>query len=282
MSITVAVVAQGAMGAGTGAALVKGGARVVTSVEGRSSASAARAAEAGMEAVSDAALVEADLILSIVPPGEALAFAQRMAPHLKAASRKPVFADMNAVSPQTVALIAEVIAQTYAPFADGGIIGGPPKAGYEGPAFYCSGPAAEYVSVLSDHGLDIRIMDGPVGAASALKMSYAGITKGLTALSSMMMLAATRAGADRGLASEVAESQPDLTAWFQRQTPGMYAKAYRWVAEMREIADFVRDDPAAAKLFEAAAEFYERMAADHAGDQRESAALSAFLKEAKR
>ncbi len=282
MSITVAVVAQGAMGAGTGAALVKGGARVVTSVEGRSSASAARAAEAGMEAVSDAALVEADLILSIVPPGEALAFAQRMAPHLKAASRKPVFADMNAVSPQTVALIAEVIAQTDAPFADGGIIGGPPKAGYEGPAFYCSGPAAEYVSVLSDHGLDIRIMDGPVGAASALKMSYAGITKGLTALSSMMMLAATRAGADRGLASEVAESQPDLTAWFQRQTPGMYAKAYRWVAEMREIADFVRDDPAAAKLFEAAAEFYERMAADHAGDQRESAALSAFLKEAKR
>jgi 3-hydroxyisobutyrate dehydrogenase-like beta-hydroxyacid dehydrogenase len=282
MSETVAVVAQGAMGAGTGAALVKGGARVVTSVEGRSSASAARAAEAGMEAVSDATLVEADLILSIVPPGEALAFAQRMAPHLKAASRKPVFADMNAVSPQTVALIAEVIAQTGAPFADGGIIGGPPKAGYEGPAFYCSGPAAEYVSVLSDHGLDIRIMDGPVGAASALKMSYAGITKGLTALSSMMMLAATRAGADRGLASEVAESQPDLTAWFGRQTPGMYAKAYRWVAEMREIADFVRDDPAAAKLFEAAAEFYERMAADHAGDQRESAALSAFLKEAKR
>lgn len=277
MVMTIAVVAQGTMGAGTGAALVRGGLKVLTSLEGRSPASAQRAAEAGMNPVSDAALAEAEMILSIVPPRDAMAFAQRMAPHLAKANHKPLFVDFNAVSPQTAAEIAKVIAATGAPFVDGGIIGGPPREGYS-PAFYCSGPQAEAVSALTDHGADIRVMDGEIGEASALKMSYAGITKGLTALGSMMMLAATRAGADRALAAELAESQPDLTRWFNKQVPGMYSKAYRWVAEMREISDFVRDDPAAAALFEAAARFYEHMAEDNEGPQQDSARLSAFLK----
>ena len=277
MSITVALVAQGAMGAATGRVLADNGARVLTSLAGRSAASATRAREAGMEAVSDAELASADIILSIVPPGDALAFAERMAPYLTAARRKPVFIDCNAVSPATVVIVETVIAATGAPFVDAGIIGGPPKPGYDGPSFYCSGPHAQAMSALSACGLDVRVLEAPVGAASALKMSYAGITKGLTALGSTMMLAATRAGADEGLRNELAESQPELTKWFERQIPAMYSKAYRWVAEMREISEFVSADSAGSALFEANARFYERMAADHAGDKRETGALSAFL-----
>src|SRR5262249_19161294 len=111
----------------------------------------------------------------------------------------------------------------------------------------------------------------------ALKMSYAGITKGLTALGSAMLLAATRAGAADALRRELADSQPALFAWLSRQVPGMYPKAYRWVAEMEEIADFVQEDGAARGIFEGAAELYERLAADAAGDRREIGALSAFL-----
>ena len=276
MSITVAVVAQGTMGAGVGAALVKGGAQVITSLEGRSADSAARARAAGMQPASDPDMAQADFILSIVPPGDALTFALRMAQHLRTAGRKPVFADLNAVNPDTATIIAEAIAPTGAPFVDGGIIGGPPKEGYT-PAIYCSGANAPAMAALRDHGLDIRIMDGDVGAASALKMCYGGITKGLTALSSAMMLASVRAGADHDLRDELAQSQPQLTAWFERQTPAMYAKAYRWVAEMREISEFVAADPAASDLFEAIAKFYERMAADHAGAKAETGALAAFL-----
>ena len=64
---------------------------------------------------------------------------------------------------------------------------------------YTSGPDAE-ASVLGDRGLDVRVVDGPIGAVSALKMSHAGITKGLTALGAAMMLAATRADAAADLA----------------------------------------------------------------------------------
>ena len=276
MSITVAVVAQGTMGAGVGAALVRGGAEVITSLEGRSADSAARARAAGMQPASDPDMAQADFILSIVPPGDALAFAERMAPHLRTAGRKPVFADLNAVNPDTARIIASVITPTGAPFVDGGIIGGPPKEGYT-PAIYCSGANAPAMAALRAHSLDIRVMQGDVGAASALKMCYGGVTKGLTALGSAMMLASVRAGADHDLRDELAASQPDLTRWFERQIPAMYSKAYRWVAEMQEISEFVAADEAASELFAAVAKFYERMAADHAGAKAETGALAAFL-----
>jgi hypothetical protein len=89
------------------------------------------------------------------------------------------------------------------------------------------------------------------------------------------MLAATRAGTATDLHRELAASQPALLAWLTRQTPNMYSKAYRWVAEMEEIADFVGEDHR--QIFEGAAALYRRLAADVAGDGREIADLSKFL-----
>jgi L-threonate 2-dehydrogenase len=277
MAQTVAIIAPGSMGSAVGRRLVEGGLRVVTALDGRSQASAGRAAAAGMEPVADAALAEADIILSIVPPGDALVLAERLAPVLSAAARKPLYADCNAVNPATVARIAAVIAATGCDFVDGGIIGGPPRPGTKGPVFYASGEAAPDLAVLKRHGLDVQVLDGPVGAASALKMSYAGITKGLTALASAMLLAASRAGAAEALAHELATSQPVLLDIFRRSIPGMYPKAYRWVAEMEEISAFVAEDPGAAQIFAGAAQLYERLAQDVAGEGRETAALSDFL-----
>ncbi len=277
MATTIAVVAQGAMGAAIGATLVEHGARVLTSLAGRGPASAKRAAAAGMIDATDAELAGADMILSIVPPGDAMAFAARMAPHLKAAAKRPLFVDCNAVSPATVKKIAAVIEATGAGFVDAGIIGGPPRKGAAGPPIYASGPRAADFAALALLGLDARAMEGPVGAASALKMSYAGVTKGTVAIGAAMALAATRGGAARGVRDELGASQKALTPWFERQIPGMYDKAYRWVAEMREIAEFVGDDPAAAAMYEAIARFYEQMAADNAGDKKSVGALQSFL-----
>jgi len=58
----------------------------------------------------------------------------------------------------------------------------------------------------------------------------------------------------------------------------MYSKAYRFVGEMEEIADFVGEDPAARKMYQAIAEFYTRLAKDFEGSQEETNALSALLK----
>jgi len=277
MSISVAIVAPGNMGAGIGRRLADNGVRVLTSLAGRSGASAKRAEAARMQAVNDAGLAEADFLLSIVPPGDAIAFAERMAPRLDAAASEPVFVDCNAVSPETVARIAAIVGPTGAAFVDGGIIGAPPQPGTKGPVLYVSGEASSRVLALSGYGLDVRVVSGGLGAASALKMSYAGISKGLTALGSAMMLAATRAGIAEPLHAELATSQPALLPWFTRQIPGMYQKAYRWVAEMEEIADFLHEDAPAAEMFEGAARLYERLAGDGSGATPETAALSHFL-----
>jgi 3-hydroxyisobutyrate dehydrogenase-like beta-hydroxyacid dehydrogenase len=277
MPLTVAIVAAGAMGSGVARRLADNGVAVLTSLAGRSEASAARAAAAGMRAADDAQLVRADLFLSIVPPGDSRALAERFAPHLAAADRKPVFIDCNAVSPATMRGNAEVIAAAGARFVAAAIIGPPPKPGSTNTKLYVSGPAAAEAAKLNDHGLAVRRLDGPLTAASALKMSYAGITKGFTALAAGMMLAATRDGSAEALKAELAESQPAMTAWLDRQMPNMYAKAYRWVAELDEIGAFVGEEFPEHAMLAAAARFYRRIADDHEGKKDEIAVLDRFL-----
>ncbi|MFZ5690649.1 MAG: DUF1932 domain-containing protein [Pseudomonadota bacterium] len=273
---TVAIIAQGAMGAGVARRLTGNGVRVLTSLAGRSPASAERAMAAGMIDATDAEIAAADIVLSIVPPGDALRLAQRLAPALAAANSKPLFADCNAVNPDTVKDIAAVVAATGAPFADAGIIGGPPRAGYSGPVFYYCGAEAGPLERLNDFGLIFRRVDGGIGAASALKMSYGGITKGLTAVGSAMLLAATRAGVAEALHAELAASQPNLLAYFQRSVPDMFGKAYRWVSEMDEIAHFTGGGPSR-EMYEAIADLYERLAADNRGEKADISALAQFF-----
>jgi L-threonate 2-dehydrogenase len=291
MTPVVTVIAAGMMGAAVGRRLADHGIKVLTSLAGRGGSTADRAKEAHMLAASDAEIASADFLLSIVPPGEALSLAERFAPALKTSNTKPVYVDCNAINPATVGRVAAVIAPTGCSFVDCGIIGPPPPplsptqtAGGEvtvaGPRFYASGPAAAQFADLRQYGLDVRVLEGRPDAASALKMSYAGITKGTQAVGAAMMLAAIRAGSADALYAELAFSQNVALKQFKQQLPMMPAKAYRWVAEMEEIAGFVGEGSAAHELYQAAAHFYARMAEDFATDKADAAALDAFLKNA--
>ncbi len=278
MTLTVAIIAPGSMGSAVGARLTENKVKVLTSLAGRSAASAARAGAARMTAVADTQLTEADFLLSIVPPGDALALAKRLAPGLTAANKKPIYIDCNAVSPNTMLDIAEVVAKTGCPFVGAGIIGPPPKPGGTNTKFYAAGPAAGLFAKFNEYGLIVRVLEGSLTAASALKMSYAGITKGFTALGAAMMLAATREGTAEALKAELGESQPALLGYLTRQVPAMYPKAYRWVAELEEISAFVGTDHPEHAMLDAAARLYERIAADVEGDKKEVGAMDAFLK----
>ena len=259
---TIAVIAPGAMGSAIGARLVEHGARVLTALDGRSAASRARAQAAGMVHADDPDLAAADILLSIVPPADAVELARRLAPALAASPKKPVTIDANAVSPETVGRVAEIVAGTGAPFLDGAILGLPPKPGAPGPRFYVSGPDTTPALILRDLGLDLRVCPGGVGAASSLKMSYAGLNKGLTALAAIMILAAERAGAGEALLAELAENEPALLARFGKGLPDMAPKAYRWAPEMEEIAGFLGPDAAGRQVFASYAALYRHLAAE--------------------
>lgn len=269
MGITVAIMAQGTMGAGVGKRLHERGATVKTLLSGRSEASAARAKAAGMIPAADERdlLQEADYFLSILPPDQAEGLAARLGPALQSLPKKPVYVDCNAVSPQTAARIAGIVEPTGAAFVDGGIIGGPPREGYS-PAIYASGLEAERTKPIAEYGIDWRIIDGPVGAASGLKMSYAGITKGTTAIAAAMLLGAARFGCAEALIAELSSSQPEMLKRMQRGIPGMYDKAYRWVGEMQEISDFLDANAPSAEMYRGIARLYDFLAAAEAEGQK--------------
>ena len=273
----VAVVAPGMMGAGVGQRLVKRGLKVLTSTAGRSPSTVKRASEAGMVAASDEEILAADFMLSIVPPADAVAWAERFAPALARIERRPVYVDCNAVSVPTAEKIAAIIAATGTLFIDAGIIGSPPKTDDAGPRIYASGPHAGRLVDLSSHGLDIRVLEGSATSASALKMSYGGITKGTQALASVMLLAAARGGAAGALYKELQFSQKEILWWLDRQLAIMPPKAKRWVAEMREIADFVANEPGGADIFEGAAKIYDQIGLDFDSDGDSYSRLKEFL-----
>jgi putative dehydrogenase len=264
------------MGAGLAAQLTQRGALVLTDLSGRSAASVERAKAAGMRPVDAAALADCDILLSVLPPAEATSFALRMRETLTGSLRKTVFAECNAVSPRVVLDIERALEPTGVGFVDVGIIGLPPDGRSAGPRLYAAGPGSTSLLRLIDYGLDVRILEGPVGTASALKMAFAGISKGLLAVASAMILGATRAGVADALVRELTESDPRLLDTLAKRIPNMLPKAYRWVDEMRQIGEFLSPDRGAEMIFAGASEVFETIAEDFAAEKAMSDSLLRF------
>ena len=269
---TIAIISPGNMGHAVGRLLGSRGFDVVTSLEGRSARTRGLAAKAGIrDAGSVAALVaETDLVLSIMPPAAAVAAAEQVAAAMTAGGVAPPYADCNAIAPATTRRIAALIEAAGAAYVDAGIIGGPP-AGGKGPRFYASGPAAGLLEPLDGGGLAVRDLGGAVGQASALKMCYAAVTKGTSALQFAQLAAASRLGVDEALAAELAESQAATLASMRHSLPGLPAKAPRWIEEMRQIAATFEAVGVPGGFHRGAAALYELLSATPFADEPEEA-----------
>jgi 3-hydroxyisobutyrate dehydrogenase-like beta-hydroxyacid dehydrogenase len=280
--LTVAIIGAGEMGSAVGRRLHDSGVRVMTELKARSDLSVRRVTEAGLEIINDDQRLarEADFMLSIVPPGVACEVAERFREPMHRSNRKPVFVECNAIAPDTVRQIQTLLVQTGCAFVDAGIVGGPPPPDdlSRGPRFYASGPDAARFAQLSRYGLDIAELDGRVGTASALKLCYAGLTKGFTALGAAMIGAAARDGLADALREELARTQPDMLARLDRFVPAMFPKAYRWVAEMEQIAEFLGGD--AGHIYQGAAQLYQQLAAEveHGESGERLSALARFCR----
>jgi 3-hydroxyisobutyrate dehydrogenase-like beta-hydroxyacid dehydrogenase len=264
---TVAIMAPGDMGHHVGALLKAKGLRVVTCLQGRSERTCALAAKAGIEDLGDdTALVRAaDLFLSIVVPAQSEALAQRLADALHRAGSNLLYVDCNAIAPATARRVGAIVEAAGARFVDAGIIGPPPKPGSTSTRFYVSGAAAGEFADLRDYGLDVRVVSERPGDASAVKMCYAALTKGTTAIMTELKVAASRLGVSEALDAELALSQAALVERMQRSVPAMVPKAHRWVGEMEEIARAFDDVGLTPLTFEGAAELYAFVAATPLG-----------------
>jgi 3-hydroxyisobutyrate dehydrogenase-like beta-hydroxyacid dehydrogenase len=235
---TVAVIGTGDMGHAVGGALVRAGYRVVTAGAGRSALTRRLAAEAGIEDLGtlEAAVGTADVVLSIVPPAAATTFAAAAAGAMLAAGVRPAFADCNAVAPQTVLAIERALRPAGAPFVDVGIVGRGPGVGREPTRFYVSGEARAAVLELAVDELELIDLGPEIGRASAMKMAYSALNKGIDALLTAVLLAGERLGVRGPLMRELAFSQAEALERMEARVPFLGATAKRFAPEMAEIA----------------------------------------------
>jgi 3-hydroxyisobutyrate dehydrogenase-like beta-hydroxyacid dehydrogenase len=262
----VGIVSPGAMGSAVGAAYLAAGNRVVATVDGRSARTTGLAEEARLELLPDldAVVGESELVLSIVPPGEAGATAAAIAAAAGRTGSRPLVADWNAVSPATVRQLERELAEAGLELVDGSISGGPPRADYR-TRVYFSGRSAAELAAAAPAWIDARTVGDTVGLASAVKMCTASMYKGSSALLTHALLTAHA----HGVLPQVLD---DLGDWFPRQidraarTLAVSAtKADRYVGEMREIAATQASVGLTPALFEAMAEVYESIAQSSIG-----------------
>ena len=237
MPNTVGILSPGDMGHTVGDVLRQNGLRVITCLQGRSQRTRDLAEKAGIVDVETYPqfVTEADLILSILVPAQAMSAASAVAEALREVGTAVTYADCNAIAPQTVRKLGEMITAAGGTFVDASIIGPPPRAP-GATRFYASGTNLDIFSELNNYGLDIRTLGGEIGLASAIKMCYASLTKGLTALCTELLTAASILGVSDALTAEFQLSQAALFERMERGLPGMPPKARRWIGEMEEIA----------------------------------------------
>ena len=265
---TIAILSPGSMGSAVGQVLRESGYDVVTNLDGRSERTRVLAEEAGFRAVSgiDSIVEEADLVMSILVPSEAILVAREAAAAMKRTGASPAYADCNAVSPDTARELGGIIEAAGGRFIDAGIIGGPPGSGSP-PRFYASGPHEAVIGELDGKGIIVPLLGGDVGRASAIKMCYASLTKGVSALQTAALVAAYRLGLSSELEEEMSSSQANVLAQMQ-SVIGLPGKAFRWVGEMEEIAATFESVGVTGNFHHGAAEIFRMVADSPLGDER--------------
>ncbi|MCF3960481.1 DUF1932 domain-containing protein [Streptomyces fuscigenes] len=232
---TVGILHPGSMGAAVAACAAPRAASVLWCEAGRSTASATRAAQAGLTPV--AALPEllerSDIVISLCPP----AAAEDLARDVADCDFTGVYVEANAISPERAQRIAGLL-EPGAVVVDGGVVGSPPVRG-KAPSLYLSGPAAatERIEVLFA-GTAVRTvaLGTEIGKASALKLAYASFQKTSRVLVALAVGMAREHGVDQELI-EVASRRTDSYLSEPQYIATTAARAWRWGPELEEAAD---------------------------------------------
>jgi|TARA_Y100000310_G_scaffold311021_1_gene356888 3-hydroxyisobutyrate dehydrogenase-like beta-hydroxyacid dehydrogenase len=255
MSKTIGLINPGAMGASVGAAAAGTGNRVLWASADRSDATRERAGRAGLEDCDtlQQLVLQSDCILSVCPPHAAEAVAEEVT----ATGFSGTYLEGNAISPKRTGKIEQLILSAGGRFVDGGIIGGPAWRQESNTRLYLSGEhAPDIATYFTASPLEAIVISDRVGAASALKMTFAAYTKGSTALLSAILAVAEQAGVRADLERQWGDSFTEQT---RNRVAGNTAKAWRFAGEMREISATFADAGVPGDFHEGAAKIFQRL-----------------------
>ncbi len=234
---TVGLLYPGDMGHSVARVLLEDGFSVVTTLVGRSERTRRLCASAAITVLdSMVAVVEwADAVLSIIPPTAAKTVAADFAAAVQRTGRKPLFVDANAISPMTAQEVGEIIAQAGAPYLDACIVG--PARDVRGRCtFYVSGAPARVFEEQLGKSLRTHVLGDRIGQASAFKMAFSGLNKGLVALLYELTVAAQEFGFLDELLQRYTALLPGVMQALEWLVPSYPVHAARRADEMEELA----------------------------------------------
>ncbi|HEX3822871.1 MAG TPA: DUF1932 domain-containing protein [Mycobacteriales bacterium] len=259
-SITIGIFSPGAMGSALGRAWQAAGARVVTTVAGRSERT--RSLAEGLELVASLAEVVAvaDTVVSIGPPAHAVPMANAIADACLERDRQPLVADLNAIAPSTVAEVSNAVGRAGCELLDGSISGPPPRPD-SSTRLYLSGPSAHRLADLVAPGLSAQVVGATIGRASAVKMSTASMYKGFTGLLLQALQTARANDVVELVLADLHDEFGQLLTGAAVRIAMAAAKADRYPGEMREIASAQQAAGASPALFEGMAEVFRTLGA---------------------
>jgi 3-hydroxyisobutyrate dehydrogenase-like beta-hydroxyacid dehydrogenase len=239
------------------AATCKGERRWVSSGRSAETAHRARAAAVHPCRSLEELAASSSIIISVCPPDAA----EQVASDVADTGFAGIYVDANAIAPAT----ARRIGERFENFVDGGIIGPPPTAPGTTRLYLSGANASVVASLWTKSMLEVRLVEGGAGAASAVKVCFAAWTKGSAALLLAIRALAQGEGVTDAIVGEWNTSMPDLVARAEHTAKAVSPKAWRFAGEMEQIAAaFAANDlpsgfhTAAAELYRTLGEFKDR------------------------
>lgn len=238
---TIGIISPGEMGYNIALVLNKHGLEVVTCLRGRSPRTQRLAKQANVVDLPNlrAVVDTSDLIISVVVPSAALPVGRSLAKAIGAVNKPVLVADVNAISPMTSLAINKAITAAGGMYVDACIIGSAQRL-EKGATFYVSGNYCKEFTALQDFGLTIKVLGNQIGQASAFKMVYAGLTKGLSSLSVELLLTAHSLGLFDQIMERYRLSYPEVADFMAHILPDLPWRAARRSQEMEELSATIK------------------------------------------
>jgi len=237
---TIAIFYPGDMGHNVGRVLLEDGFSVVTTLVDRSERTRRLCASTDITALNSivAVVEQADAVLSIIPPTAVRGVATDFAAAVQETHRRPLFIDANAISPMTAQEVGEIVTAASAPYLDACIVG--PAHDVRGRCtFYVSGTQAQLFEHYLGKSLRTQVLGDRIGQASAFKMAFSGLNKGLVALLYELATAADEFGFLEELLRRYAALLPGVMEALEWLVPTYPVHAARRANEMGELAEML-------------------------------------------
>ena len=253
---SVGILSPGDMGHAFGKSLINNGFQVFTCLLGRSLRTKKLSSFAEIINIEDFPrfLNKIDIILSIIPPENAINQATFINNFCDKIEKKILYVDCNAIAPSTSKKIELILSKKYFYYVDGGIIGLNPIIEKGKTRLYVSGKKAYKCEVFNNNGIIVKNISNKIGDASAIKMIYASATKGTFSLHAAVLTVAMKLNLFDEYLEELTFSRPDILSAMEKMVPKIPLDASRWEGEMIEIANTFSSKKITPKFHEAAAE----------------------------